>query len=864
MRNAKHEMQNKEPGEKWRLLLSAVAVLAFLATATANSSDNPQANPTHPTALDYSYFLRRLIDLDRLPFLEPGVTCRQFSSYDRRSTYDPETGRYVDWSANEDWGNYLRLEGEEAVMAEMEGPGCIYRIWSANPVGEIRFYLDGATEPTFAFDFAQMFSGELYPFVPPFVWQRTYWENGIAQASLSYLPIPYANCCKVTIYPRMDMYYQIGYQTFPKDARVETFDPDLSQCARETLARVRSVLRNAFDASTMTTEAGRAEIPHSIGQEDKVPPDPQPARGAWFSGRHKRTSREIRPGSSAILASIEGPAVITSFRAHLECADSDSYRTAMLHVHWDDETVPAIETPLVEFFGSSFGPSVYHSLPMGRTSDWLYSNWRMPFRKNARIVVVNESAYPATIKADFTWRRTDLPPNTAHFHAKWRRDAYSHDFDYPVLECEGRGRFVGMALFVHNLKGNWWGEGDEKIFVDGEVFPSTFGTGSEDYFGDAWGMRWYCLPFAGCPYTSDDLGLPGQKQTCFRWHVTDFIPFEKSLKVVMENYSALDPANVARNDYISVAYWYQMPAGTDFYESHSTGFRAPRVFRPETAIEAESLFAGGDLPAGVSNIGANETGERVSGEAGLRFEGQVGAEFTLPIKPPFADEYRIELRTVAPTNATFEIRKDGEQIHTPVFLEARAVPITLRLSSKPAGAEAAVLLADYVDLIPERRYVVRWLVTGAFGQNAQKDFDRVFPPEEPFDRRSVFRNRKGQLTGWFEATADPITGALSLSSFFPSEEEAVVYATCVVESPCDQAIDMFVGSDDGVKVWINNEVVLSRNVLRVYVADQDHVRVNLKKGRNLVLAKVTNGAVYMALSIRFATTEHPVRYSLPK
>jgi hypothetical protein len=151
----------------------------------------------------------------------------------------------------------------------------------------------------------------------------------------------------------------------------------------------------------------------------------------------------------------------------------------------------------------------------------------------------------------------------------------SKEFDYPFLECAGRGRFVGAAQFVHNIVGGWWGEGDEKVYVDGEKFPSTFGTGSEDYYGDAWGIRWFSNPYAGCPYTSSSKTL-GQVQSCYRWHISDHIPFEKSFKITIENYAAKKPADAPKNDYSSVAYWYQLPGGTDFFESYAVKDRLMR------------------------------------------------------------------------------------------------------------------------------------------------------------------------------------------------------------------------------------------------------------------------------------------------
>jgi len=558
---------------RWPVLL--VALLFAGATQDLSAWLGKPKEPVR----NYTYFLNQIVDLDRLPFLEEGVTCKQFSSYDPRSKYDEKTGQYLNWDANGDSGHYLRVESDkEAVLAEMNGPGCIYRIWSANPQGEIRLYLDGAKEPTIKMPFADLFSGDVFPFVPPLVWQRVDAKKNVPRASHSYVPIPYAKRCKVTVFPEQKMYYHVGYQTFPAGTKLETFRLPLSKKETAAVERVRKVLRNAFDASTMNTKPGEAEVKKSIGKKDVVPEN-----APWLSATVRNLwhlvfdvdKALLQPGQQAIIYERKGSRMITEFLARMVCDDPQAFRTVLLRVYWDGEERPSIEAPLSEFFGSSFGPTVYHSLPMGKTGKWFYSYWRMPFRKSARFVVVNESARPVQLYYLIHSRHERLPANTAYFHARWRRDPMSKDFDYPFLECTGQGRFVGAAQFVHNIVGGWWGEGDEKVYVDGEKFPSTFGTGSEDYYGDAWGIRWFSNPYAGCPYTSSSKTL-GQVQSCYRWHISDFIPFEKSFKITIENYAAKKPADAPKNDYSSVAYWYQLPGGTDFCESYAVKDRLMR------------------------------------------------------------------------------------------------------------------------------------------------------------------------------------------------------------------------------------------------------------------------------------------------
>ncbi len=100
-------------------------------------------------ALTYIDLVHRLTDLEHLATLPaPGEQCAQWSSYDRASQYDAASGKYIKWDSNGDGGCYIRKEGDKFVLAEMEGPGCIWRIWSATPgKGHVRIYLDGANEP---------------------------------------------------------------------------------------------------------------------------------------------------------------------------------------------------------------------------------------------------------------------------------------------------------------------------------------------------------------------------------------------------------------------------------------------------------------------------------------------------------------------------------------------------------------------------------------------------------------------------------------------------------------------------------------------------------------------------------------------
>jgi len=179
------------------------------------------------------------------------------------------------------------------------------------------------------------------------------------------------------------------------------------------------------------------------------------------------------------------------------------------------------------------------------------------------------------------------------FHAKWHRDAFpprepERAIDWPFLKTEGTGRFVGVMLHIWNPRGGWWGEGDEKFFVDGEKFPSTFGTGSEDYFGYAWSSP-NLFVHAYHNQTHNDGNSRGHISVN-RWQISDNVPFQKSFEGCIEKYYP----NQKPTLYASTTYWYEAPGGNDPYRpaplSERVGYwTAVENSKIKGAIEGEKL-----------------------------------------------------------------------------------------------------------------------------------------------------------------------------------------------------------------------------------------------------------------------------------
>ena len=195
-----------------------------------------------------------------------------------------------------------------------------------------------------------------------------------------------------------------------------------------------------------------------------------------------------------------------------------------------------------------------------------------------------------------------------------------------MLKTEGTGRYVGTQLHVWNPRGGWWGEGDEKWFVDGEKFPSSIGTGSEDYFGFAWSSGSpFHEPLHGQPATGDDWHA-----TLYRWHIADDIPFHTGFEGAIEKYFP----NSKPTLYAAVAFWYLNSGGEDPYKeipvSERIGYWAPPP--PEQPIA--NLITPTPDPTGMPDTGPEiiegESMKATVGDApaaGIRrLSGPLGAE----------------------------------------------------------------------------------------------------------------------------------------------------------------------------------------------------------------------------------------------
>jgi hypothetical protein len=307
---------------------------------------------------------------------------------------------------------------------------------------------------------------------------------------------------------------------------------------------------------------------------------------SWDTSGRNADYWRVEPGLARVLADIAGPGCIT----HLwmtQGPGGENYRKILLRIFWDDEKAPSILAPLGDFF--CLGHSIVNSFCSIPFSSSTRNNNRfgsgaalncylqMPFRRRARIEVVNEgeASYGQYFYVDYETYATPLPEDIAYLHAQWRRenpcDGWGHEVrvntkqadivnkeqlawnnNYLILEAEGAGHYIGCNLSVSNFQGTWWGEGDDMIWVDGYHWPPDLhGTGSEDYLNQAWGMQDNAFLFNGSSIHEQNTN---GYQTSYVFHLTNPVRFRKSIRATIEH----GHGNHLANECSSTAYWYQL------------------------------------------------------------------------------------------------------------------------------------------------------------------------------------------------------------------------------------------------------------------------------------------------------------------
>jgi hypothetical protein len=370
------------------------------------------------------------------------------------------------------------------------------------------------------------------------------------------------------------------------------------------------------------------------------------------------------PGETRTLLDTDGPGRITHiwFTAARFGNHATLLRDVVIRMYWENSPVPSVEVPLGDFFALGHGRQyTLTSAPIcvGDNPRAMNCYWPMPFNKHARIEIFNNGLRSVRrIYFNIDYELGPQPPDQGLFHAEFRHDpalrTQAHERNltgkdnYVILETEGRGQYVGCVLSIDAQPGGWWGEGDDMIFIDHAERPTITGTGSEDYFCNAWGFqKAFSNPYYGCPLLEE---LPDRSSltTVYRWHIPDPVHFSTHIRVTIEH--LFNPKVV--NDYSSVAYWYQTepikqriplsPGEKNYPRSHP---------QPATQPPLKIEMSATDLEPGLHTRGIKARSVTAALSAGFESGGYLevqpgGNSLEIAVPVPANGRYRLRVKPV--------------------------------------------------------------------------------------------------------------------------------------------------------------------------------------------------------------------------
>jgi hypothetical protein len=485
-------------------------------------------------------------------FPDPSYRLIQQSSYDRRSISADSSG----WFANNDYTHFIREEekdGEkEYVMFEAEGPGAVIRWWmtfgNEDALGSyIRIYIDGDSVPLLeGMAPALVGGGVLAP--SPLSAAVSPLTAPQRQGYNLYLPIPFKRNCKITLANNSvvidslrrtpSIYYSVSARIYDKGARVISMTKDMLIADSLAMAECTALLSG-----------------------NKVPGE--------RTGIKRSSSGRFPPGDECTIRIVNRNRAIESIDLKLYAPDTaNALHGTRIRIAFDGKQT--VDVPAGNFFGTGYSVNPYRTLFSSTdTAGRMVFSRLMPFRDSCTVTFLNGGRDTVSIEAVVTTTPYKWDRQSMYFGAFWHeyRDLETagsentggtgKHVDLTFVGIEGRGVYAGDAVTVINSANAWWGEGDEKIYVDREIFPSSIGTGTEDYYGYAW-----CRPE---PFSHPFISQPTGKGNFFpgmtvnmRYRVLDAIPFENHIRADIELWHWVR----TKIDYGMTSFYYVYPGFT--------------------------------------------------------------------------------------------------------------------------------------------------------------------------------------------------------------------------------------------------------------------------------------------------------------
>lgn len=597
---------------------------------------------------------------------EPAYVVGQFSSYDRNST---EVNGST-WFANWDRSQWIRIENNqgrrEFVMMDIDGPGAIVRFWltvaSYGGNGILRIYIDNNESPVVEGDVFEILSGEAltnYPLSASVSDQIDFFKRG----HNLYFPICYGEHCKVTYESDAlaeepgaktgeALYYNINYRTYKDDTDVQSFTKeDLIEYADVIQSTSDKLLSNDVDLSEGNQNVETYAFSSTLEPDD------------------------------ILTQSIKNSKAIQKLRFKINAENYEqALRSTVLSIEFDGEQT--VWCPAGDFFGTGYKLSPFNTYNFSVTENgYMECRWLMPFQNGCVVKIQNFGEQNVTIEdglietVNYTWNEKSM-----HFGAGWFEQYQLHTgdggrsmnavnenmFDVNYVTLEGKGVLVGSGVTLFNTVPHWWGEGDEKIYIDNEEFPSHFGTGTEDYYGYAWCRpERFEHPFIAQPDGSGNLTAGYTVNQ--RYRMLDAIPFNEKLQLDIEMWHW----KAAYINHAPVTYWYMQPGGESNRKEEKDHVVNKVVLdlsdyfskspNDKGRLEAEYLKASCDQGTVVQQ---NLSQFNWSNDSQVWWkDGSIGSTLTLPFEINIEGEYEIHLSlTKANDYGIFDVHLNGNEV----------------------------------------------------------------------------------------------------------------------------------------------------------------------------------------------------------
>lgn len=485
------------------ILTALLLVGAASATDSGNEPEGGWTGPLKDLGIDGS------VDAIAQPH---NWKIRQVSSYDR--TGGNRDGQFAE-----------QIYEGGAMLADLEGPGCVMRIWTRDPWGILYILVDDDERAVLSIPFSELFTGDLElfgrglnPFSPPFVG-----ESG--GGYYCYVPIPFEKSLRIIVGGDEDVArYQVTYAEFPQGTPIESFNLGLT---RED-ERFFKKWRKTWDNTLMRFPKKRTEQFH-------------------------KSSAMLWPHVNKYVYAIEGPGVITELEMTLDSVDPAIAQNTWLAIFFDGQDEPGVLAPVGDFFGVTSPKSAdFNGLVLGNDQGRMWCRYPMPFESSAVIRVLNMTKESVDFAYGITWRPGAIG-DQLNFFARYRSGRTVPGLPYRVADLMGQGHFVGCTIAASNGKSLSFLEGDDVYIVDNEPAANFHGTGTDDYFNAGWyfSTGTYSTPTHGTTLKTAEAPTGF---SAFRNLVTEPVPFKSSFSFELEHGGRNDQPGM---NYSSVAYWYQ-------------------------------------------------------------------------------------------------------------------------------------------------------------------------------------------------------------------------------------------------------------------------------------------------------------------